>query len=358
MMQKQIIETDMAQKVRWGVIGAGGIADRRTIPGMMLCDNAELVAVMEINMELAEKSRAKWNCKRAYDSEAALLADPEIDAVYIASPVVLHAKQAMMAADAGKHILIEKPLAMTSEEGQKVVDYCESKGVKIAAGLMMRFGAYVMAMKQAIADGKIGRPVSGFSQFTCWYPDMPGNWRQSKKNGGGGAMMDMGVHCIDLMQYVLGTKVKQVAAFHDTLTFHYEVEDSSMVMLRMENGCQCVVQSNFNIPDNAAKWRLEVFGERGRLLGDSVIGQVDGGTIDAIFLTEQGGYDAQQDHAGAERTELHTEFGDMYAREIESFSNSILTGSPLEVPASDAVQVQRVIELAYRSNDEKKLFDL
>ena len=101
-----------------------------------------------------------------------------------------------------------------------------------------------------------------------------------------------------------------------------------------------------------------MFGERGRLLGDSVIGQVDGGTIDAIFLTEQGGYDAQQDHAGAERTELHTEFGDMYAREIESFSNSILTGNPLEVPASDAVQVQRVIELAYRSNDEKKLFDL
>ena len=202
------------KKLRWGVIGAGGIADRRTIPGMMLANNAELIAVMEINMELAEKSRAKWGCKRAYDSEAALLADPEIDAVYIASPVVLHAKQAMMAADAGKHILIEKPLAMTSEEGQKVVDYCESKGVKIAAGLMMRFGAYVMAMKQAIADGKIGRPVSGFSQFTCWYPDMPGNWRQSKKNGGGGAMMDMGVHCIDLMQYVTGSKVKQVAAFH------------------------------------------------------------------------------------------------------------------------------------------------
>ena len=202
------------KKLRWGVIGAGGIADRRTIPGMMLANNAELIAVMEINMELAEKSRAKWGCKRAYDSEAALLADPEIDAVYIASPVVLHAKQAMMAADAGKHILIEKPLAMTSEEGQKVVDYCESKGVKIAAGLMMRFGAYVMAMKQAIADGKIGRPVSGFSQYTCWYPDMPGNWRQSKKNGGGGAMMDMGVHCIDLMQYVTGSKVKQVAAFH------------------------------------------------------------------------------------------------------------------------------------------------
>ncbi|MCI8526697.1 MAG: Gfo/Idh/MocA family oxidoreductase [Oscillospiraceae bacterium] len=346
------------KKLRWGVIGAGGIADRRTIPGMMLCDNAELVAVMEVNMELAEKCRAKWSCKKAYDNEADLLADPEVDAVYIASPVVLHAKQAMMAADAGKHILIEKPLAMTSAEGQRVVDYCESKGVKIAAGLMMRFGSYVQEMKKAIAEGKIGRAVSGYSQFTCWYPDMPGNWRQSKKNGGGGAMMDMGVHCIDLMQYVLGTKVKQVAAFHDTLTFRYEVEDASMVMLRMENGCQCVVQSNFNIPDEAAKWRLEFFGDQGRLMGDTVIGQVDGGSLDALFLGPQGGYDAQQDAKHVEGTRIDVEFGNMYQREVASFSNSILTGAPLEVPASEAVQVQRVMEAAYRSNDEKCVVDL
>ena len=346
------------EKVRWGVIGAGGIADRRTIPGMMLCENAELVAVMEINMELAEKCRAKWGCKKAYDNEADLLADPEIDAVYIATPVRLHAQQAMAAANAGKHILIEKPLAMTSEEGAKVVEYCKSKGVLIAAGLLMRFGAYVQAMKKAIADGKIGKPVSGYAQFTCWYPDMPGNWRQSKKNGGGGAMMDMGVHCIDLMQYVLGSKVKQVAAFHDTLSFHYEVEDSSMVMLRMENGCQCVVQSNFNIPDDAAKWRLEFFGDQGRLMGDTVIGQVDGGTLDALFCGEQGSYDAQQDKKDVTGDKVEAEFGNCYAREIASFSNSILTGAPLEVPAEEAVQVQRVMEAAYRSNDEKVVIDL
>ena len=234
----------------------------------------------------------------------------------------------------------------------------QGKGRADRGGLYDAFRCLHSGNEKAIAEGKIGKPVSAYAQFTCWYPDIPGAWRQKKTQGGGGALVDMGVHCIDLLQYVLGSQAAEVAAMHGTQTFHYEVDDSSTVLMRMQNGCQCVVQSNFNIPDNAAKWRLEVFGERGRLLGDSVIGQVDGGTIDAIFLTEQGGYDAQQDHAGAERTELHTEFGDMYAREIESFSNSILTGSPLEVPASDAVQVQRVIELAYRSNDEKKLFDL
>lgn len=346
------------KKLRWGVIGAGGIADRRTIPGMMKANNAELIAVMEINMELAEKLRVKWNAKRAYDNEADLLADPEIDAVYIASPVGLHAKQAKMAADAGKHILIEKPLAMTSEEGQEVIDYCEKKGVKIAAGLMMRFGAYVQAMKKAVAEGKIGKAVSGYSQFTCWYPDMPGNWRQTKKLGGGGSMMDMGVHCIDLMQYIIGSKVKEVAAFHDTLTFNYEVEDSSMVLLRLENGCQCVVQSNFNIPDEAAKWRIELFGDEGRLIGENVIGQIDGGTLDAMFCGKPGAYDAQQDIKTGEKAEIKVEFGDAYTREIESFGNSILNNLPLEVPATDAVQVQRVMEAAYRSNDEKTVITL
>ena len=339
----------MSDKIRWGVIGAGGIADRRTIPGMLLCDNAELVAVMEINPELAEQCRAKWACKKAYTSEAQLLADPEIDAVYIASPVIFHARQAMAAADAGKHILIEKPLAITADEGQKVVDYCRAKGVRIAAGLMMRFGAYVQAMKQAVADGKIGRPVSGYAQFTCWYPDMPGNWRQNKKDGGGGCLMDMGVHCIDLLQYILGSKVAQVAAFHDTLSFRYEVEDSSTVMLRMENGCQCVVQTNFNVPDEAAKWRLELFGDEGRLLGSNVIGQIDGGELDALFLGAQGGYDARQDTNTVTGDSIAVAFGNMYAREIASFSASLLNGTEVEVPAEQAVQVQRVMEAAYRA---------
>lgn len=346
------------KKLRWGMLGAGGIADRRTLPGMMLAENAELIAVMEINGALAEKLRAKYGAKRAYTSDEALLDDPEIDAVYIASPVVLHARQAKLAADRGKHILLEKPLAMTAGEAQEVVDYCAAKGVQIAAGFMMRFGACVQAMKRAISEGRIGQLVSCSALFTCWYPDMPGAWRQQKKHSGGGALMDMGVHCIDLIGYITGSPVRQVSAMHATQTFHYEVEDSSTVLLRLENGAICTVQSNFNIPDEAAKWRLEFFGTRGRLLGDSVIGQVDGGEVDALFLNEERGYDAQQDGERARAEKLDVAFGNMYTREIVSFGESILEGRPLEVPAQDAVNVQRVVEAAYRANDEKRIVDL
>lgn len=345
-------------KLRWGVIGAGGIADRRTIPGMMLAKNAELVAVMEIDAELSERLRQKYGAKRAYTSEEELLKDPEVDAVYIASPVVVHARQAKMAADYGKHILCEKPIAMTSAEGQEVLDYCAKKGVQIAAGLMMRFGSHVMSMKKAIAEGKIGQVVSGYSQFTLWLPDSAGNWRLSKAKSGGGCMMDMAVHTIDLMEYITGMRITRVASLNETLTFQYDVEDSSTLLLRLENGAQCVVQTNFNIPDEAAKWRVEFFGTGGRLLGDTMIGQVDGGTLNALFMEGEREYDPQQDHADAQGVEIPGDFGNMYTREIESFSDSILEGKPLEVPASDAVRIQRVMELAYRSGEEGKIFDL
>lgn len=348
----------MKDKLRWGVLGAGGIADRRTLPGMMLAENAQLVAVMEIDSGNAERLRAKYGALRAYTDEEALCADPEVDAVYIATPVFLHARQARMAAAHGKHILIEKPVGLTAQEAQAVVEACEQKGVKIGVGFMMRFGAGVQAMKRAIAEGKIGQVVSGYGQFTCWYPDMPDNWRQKRSEGGGGALTDMGVHLIDLIQYVSGSRVRQVAAFHDTQTFSYEVEDASSVLLRLENGVQCVIQSNFNIPDQAAKWRLEFFGTRGRLLGDEVIGQVDGGRVEALILPKVDGYDAVQDGQRAKPEVLTVQTGNLYTREIESFSHSILTGTALAVPARDAVYVQKIVEAAYRANDEGRAIEL
>lgn len=350
---------EATKKLRWGVIGAGGIADRRTIPGMMMAKNAELVAVMDLNAELTESIRAKYNAKRAYTSEEKLLKDPEVDAVYIATPIVCHARQAKLAADYGKHILIEKPLAMSSEEGEDVLKYCSEKGVQIAAGFMMRFGSHVMSMKKAVAEGKIGTLVSGYSQFTLWLPYEPGNWRQVKAKAGGGAMMDLAVHCIDLMEYISGMRVTQVASMNEKIAFpepQYDVEDTSTLLMRMENGAQCVVQTNFNIPDEASKWRVEFFGTKGRLLGDTMIGQIDGGKLNAVFIEKNLGYSVEQTHADDEGIQIEGDFGNMYTRQIESFGDSILNNKPLVVPASDAVHVQKIMELAYRSGEEMKIF--
>lgn len=346
------------EKVRFGIIGAGGIAERRTIPGMMLAKNAILTAVMDVKDGVAERIAKKYDCKYFCNNTEELVNNPEVDAVYIASPVVFHAEAAKLAADYGKHILIEKPIAFTSDEGRNLVNYCESKGVKIAAGFMMRFGSHVQNMRNAVREGKIGKVVSGYAQFTLWLPKEEGNWRQEKAKAGGGCLMDMGVHCIDLVEYITGSRVTHVGALNETISFDYDVEDTSTVMLRMDNGAQCVVQTNFNIPDEASKWRLELFGMKGRLLGDTIIGQNDGGTLNAVFIEKDAAYDAVQNHCDNTGIYLEGEYGNMYTREIESFCDSLINSKPLEVPASDAVHVQEIIEKAYRSTKEKRIFEV
>ena len=178
---------------------------------------------------------------------------------------------------------------------------------------------------------------------------------------GGGAMMDLSVHTIDLMEYITGMRVTEVASMNEKIAFpepQYDVEDTSTILMRMENGAQCVVQSNFNIPDEASKWRVEFFGTKGRLLGDTMIGQIDGGKLNAVFIDKNVAYSAEQTHADDVGIEIPGDFGNMYTREIESFSDSILNDKPLVVPASDAVHVQRIMEKAYASGEELKILKI
>ncbi len=345
------------KKVRWGVIGAGGIADRRTLPGMMLSEEAELIAVMEINDELAENLRVKYGAKRAYTDHKALLADPEVDVVYIASPVNCHKEQAIDAARAKKDILLEKPICLDIADAQEVLRVCEEEGVKIATGFLMRFHAINAKIRELVQSGAIGQVVSCRAQFTCWYPDIPGAWRQVKALSGGGALMDLGVHCIDLLQYIVGSKAKRVASFSRTNTFNYEVEDQASLMMELENGAFAYVESNFNVPD-AVPSKLEIFGTGGSIVAYGTLSQVEGGTIDVIAADSTAGYDAQQTRDEVKKLDVEVEFGNMYTKELDSFGRSHRDGAPVEVPAADAVWAQRIIKAAYESQETDKIITL
>lgn len=345
-------------KIKWGVLGGGGIADRRTIPGMLMANNAELNSIMEVNLSFARDLCAKYNAPHAYDSAEDLLNNSDVDAVYIASPVVCHKEQILAAADAGKHILVEKPVALSAGDAEEAAEYCEKKGVKLAAGFMMRFASVHRKMKELIAQGKLGDVVSASGQFTCWYPEIEGAWRQKKSLSGGGALMDMGVHVIDLLQYILGSRIVRVGAFTGTKTFSYEVDDSSSLLVCFENGAWGNINANFNIPDEAAKWRIEFYGTKGRIIGDRTIGQVEGGEVDALFTAGDALYDAVQDEKTADKEEFRFEAGNMYTKEIESFGDSVLAGKPLDCPAGEAVYVQRVAEAAYESSRTGRMIEL
>ncbi len=341
-------------KIKWGVIGCGGIADRRTLPGMMLADNAELIAVMDSNKEAADRCKEKYGAKYAFDNIEELLAIDEIQAVYIASPVFAHKDQAFAAAKAKKDILIEKPVGITAKEAEEIAAYCDEQGVKLGVGFMMRFHAYHQKMKEIVQSGQIGEIVSARAQLTCWYPEMENCWRQDIKLSGGGAMMDMGVHCVDLIRYITGLEAKAAAGFCGNQIFNYSVEDAGGVLMQLENGAVAYVDANFNIPDAAAKCKIEFYGTKGSIFAQGTIGQVEGGEIEVLCADDSAGYDASQDRGEIQSLDVQVEFGNMYTKEIEAFGRAVAGEGEVPITAADAIASQKVIEAAYASSKNLK----
>ncbi len=341
-------------KLKWGVIGCGGIARRKTIPGMMLANNLELVSVMDSVLSVAEEVKEEFGAKYAFDNYEAILAQDEIDAVYIASPVFFHKEQAIAAAKAKKHILLEKPMAMTVEDAIEIKKACEENGVKLGVGFLMRFHGYHQEIKKIIADGKIGDIVSMRGQFTCWYPDIEGAWRQKKATAGGGALVDMGIHVIDLLQYLSGLKATEVVAFNQTQTFGYEVDDSSGVIMKMDNGSIAYVDSNFNIPDAASVAKLEIYGTKGSIVASGTLAQAEVGSVNVLISDDSLEYDANQTREEIVPLSLEgTPLGNMYTKEVEQFGDAVINNTPVPVDADSAILDQKVVEAAYKSSEEK-----
>lgn len=337
------------KKIKWGVIGCGGIADRRTIPGMVLAENAELVAVMDKDPDRTEQVRQKYNVKYAYTDEKELLQQADIDAVYIATPVFCHKEQVFLAADAGKHILLEKPMGVTTEEAAEMLAYCEKKGVKLGVGFMMRFHAVHQRIKEEIKKGALGEIVSAYAKFNCWSPVLPVKWRQTKTFSGGGAMMDMGIHCIDLLQYFTDMKAKEVVGLSGNQIFTYpDTEDTATALMRMENGALFTVEANFNIPDSIGGCKFEIYGTKGSLVAEGTVGQVESGRV---VLTQQ-----NENQAVSETLDYIS--GNMYTKEIEAFSKAILEESQVPVTASEAIYNQKIVEAVYESQESGKRISL
>lgn len=339
----------MAQtKTKWGIIGCGGIAERRTIPGMALSDKIEIVAVMDTNREAAERVAKNYGAKYAFTSEEELLALDEIEAVYIASPVFCHKNQCTLAAKAKKHILLEKPMGLSVTESEEIAKICENEGVLLGVGFMMRFHAFHERMRELIADGAIGEVVSASAKFTCWYPEMENCWRQDKSLSGGGAMLDMAIHAVDLIRYITGLEIVDTAGFVGNQIFKYSVEDAGAGVYRMENGAICVVESAFNIPDEASESVISFYGTKGCLIASGTLGQAEGGTVKLISLTHTGDYDAAQNRSTSGSVNIEVAFGNMYQKETEAFSEAVRGERDVPVSAKDAILSQKAIEDLYK----------
>lgn len=341
-------------KVKFGAIGAGGIARRKTIPGMLEADHCELVAVMDVAN--IDEIAAEFGVRKAYSTVEEVVGDPEVEAVYIATPADVHHDQIVAAAQAGKHVLCEKPITLTVAETQSAVNACRDGGVYLQEGYMMKFHGAHRAIRGIIDAGKLGKVVYMRAQLSCWYPPMAGAWRQDPARGGGGSLIDMATHLYDLLEYFAGP-IRRVVALTGNLVQDYESEDAATTLLEFESGAHATVDTFFCVPDESSRTRLEIYGSAGSVFTEGTIGQSTGGEAEGIFGLGQGGYDAAQ-NKDVERTFEPIEFEAInpYTAECEYFARCILDGRPPEInDADNALHIMRVTELAYVSAREGRV---
>ncbi len=346
------------KKVKWGIIAAGGIARRRTLPAMHLVDNAEIIAVMDTNNTALQEIKEEYSIPYCYDNVDDLLANDEVEAVYIASPVCFHKEQAIKAINAGKHILLEKPIALDINEAKEIMAAAKSTDKKVGIAMIMRFHQGHIAMKEAIARGEIGDIVSCRAQLTCWFPDMENNWRQIKRLGGGGALVDMGVHCIDLLHYILDDDFDRVYGEVGTKTFKYEVDDSADCILHTKKGATCFVDTHFNIPDEAANGVLEIYGTKGSFLCSGTISQEGKGNITITTTASDAGYDSAQVRTTDNNKVFEYTFKNPYAEQITEFSDAIINDTRVSTTLDDAFKTMEIVEALYMSSDKKSVIIL
>jgi predicted dehydrogenase len=335
--------------IKWGVVGAGGIADRRTIPeGIVPASNADLVAVCDEQADRLAEVAAKYGA-RPHASLEEIVAAEDIDAVYIATPTQLHRDHALAAAQAGKHILCEKPLARTVGECEEIVAACRDAGVKLGVNFMMRFHACHVRLKQMVESGELGTPVFGRAELTCWYPPIPGAFRQDPALGGGGSLADMGNHCIDVLEMFFGPTA-EVSARIANLVQGYPSEDTAACLLAFGSGAVGVIDALFNVPDDAARNALEMYGSKGSVVAFGTIGQDSGGALRAVLEKEEKAYDAAQVREGPTPEEtIEPEPVNIYRAHIEAFSQAIIDDTPPPVPGEDGLWNHRVVEACYES---------
>jgi predicted dehydrogenase len=253
------------KKLRWGLIGCGDIARKRIAPALRDLDECDFVAVSRQRQELAESFAREFDARRWYADWQELLLDGEIEAVYIATPVNLHAAQTIAAAEAGKHVLCEKPMAMTAAECDRMIAAARANHVKLGVSYYRHFYPVIGRIKEIIASGAIGQTVLAQINAFEWFDPEPGHsrsWLLTPERSGGGPMFDFGCHRIEVFTNLFGppTQVRSITA---NVLFDREVEDTATALFQFESGA-CGVLAVTHAAGEPQD-TLEIFGSQGSI---------------------------------------------------------------------------------------------
>jgi predicted dehydrogenase len=334
----------MDKELKVGIIGCGEIAvsHARSIADAR---NARIVMTMDVKKEIAKDLADRYQAAFTTDLDE-LLSNPDVDAVYIATPHYLHAPIAIKAADAGKHIMVEKPIAVTPQQARDMIEAADKNGVLLSVCFVMRYRSDVRKAKEMLEQGVIGDVIAlkmsamGDKPSTYWHGGYSGrvrtDWRTKKEQSGGGILIMNAVHNIDVMRFITGLEAVRVYAEYDTFVTPVEVEDWINVIIRYDNGAIGSIDAS-----SCAKGR-EGFGDR--IFGKE--GQIALGSPLRVYTTlpVEGLEPGRWNEVGLSQPKGPRT---LY---VEEFAEAVLSGADEPpVTGEDGLKALQIITAAYES---------
>ncbi len=323
-------------KVRWGQISAANIGVKKVLPAMQRGKYSEVVAISSRELTRARKAAKALGIPKAYGSYEALLADPDIDAVYNPLPNHLHVPWSIKALEAGKHVLVEKPLALTAAEAQSLADAAQKyPRLKIMEAFMYRHHPQWVRAKKMVADGKIGT-LRTIQSFFSYYNDDPANVRNQADIGGGG-LMDIGCYCISLARFIFDAEPQRVVGIVE-YDPQFKTDRLASGMMDFGKGTATWTCST----QLTAYQRVNLFGTHGRI------------EIEIPFNAPPDRPCRLWYAARGKIQEILTPPVDQYTAQGDLMSQAILKNLPVPTPLKDGVKNMRVIDALLASGRENR----
>ncbi|MEO2003326.1 MAG: Gfo/Idh/MocA family oxidoreductase [Candidatus Poribacteria bacterium] len=335
----------MAETLRIGMIGCGEIAYKATGQAVADCSNATIVAAMDTVADIAKSFTEKFGGEATTDA-AEVMARDDVDAVLISVPHFLHAPLAIQAAEAGKHVLVEKPIACTTEQAKDMIAACSDAGVLLSVLLPSRYSGSTIRAKELVEAGALGKILAlKFhvaankldSYWTGGYTQrVRTDWRKSKENSGGGVLIMNLVHDIDAVRYATGLEAIRIYAEYDTFMTDTEVEDFITVSIRYDNGAIGDIMASSCVRGGEGGG-TRIYGSEGQMAFGRPLRVFTEADIDGL---ERGAW-----------TDVDTPRGDGRATLIERFAEAVFAGTAPEVPGEEGRNTLDLIYAAYRSGE-------
>lgn len=319
--------------VRYGILGFGQFAQRAIGPAIGASTNSRFVAIQKRSLDSAKTLAKEHNVPHAFDRVDDLVKHPDVDAVFIVSANSEHCPQTVAAAQAGKHVLVEKPMANSTREAQEMIDACRKHNVKLMVAHMIRFSPLALRLRELVHTGALGRIVAARSEFYYDARLTHRDWLFSRTVAGGGPVFDIGVHCLDTLRFVLGQDVTSVRSELCPLPNDRDTEATAQVALKFAGGTVGSIFCSYDAPRRRSM--IEIMGTEGMASADDF-------TLGSRMLELN--VELRNQSGGIEGRTERLDIPNLYVEEITYFSRCILEDRQPEVDGTVGLENQRLID--------------